>query len=721
MNKYLFSFLLALGFFIIGIFTLSDYGINWDSPNHMLRGQAFAQFALTGKKTFDYSDSISPVFVGPLEFVSRYYFASIEYLDKKVSFPQRLLLRSSHEALEKEANQSLSFYKYQSWNGDYLLKTDYGHLPMADFFAALSNRFFYELTNILGDTESYQLMYLLFSSIGIFIVSLFAFEIVNSSFSSSGKSYSYLAAAIAGFSLGLFPLFFGDSHFNTKDTMQASFFAGSIWAFWHVIKDNKKIYYFTFFAFIAAALGIKWNIIFIPFILIPWLFLIRKTAYFHNWFKIKDLLKYGVFGIIFIFIFLTAVSPPSWLDPIGRLIKTFDYYKIIGVEANTIQPEGFILPFGNTYPFLLIVAQTPLIIIIFLLIFIFSKKSKDLLKTNLLLTLWFLVPIIRISLPNMFIYSPFRQIMEIIPAMAVIAGIGAVYIIQNLEFRIKNYGLGIKLLKPLFIILYSLFLIVPIIRLHPNENAYFNMLAGGIKGAQEKNLIDWTLTNGNIYKQGVLWLNNNAENNANLAHIDGTMYSISPLWLRDDISLSPDHFSGFSQKGEYIIKLFNPLNPPVFASRYPEVFLHPVHIINVDGIGLLYIYKNDKEHSIINLSNEKKTTQFKVQPVSSQNGDHLEVDLGKNINITRIEVLDSSGKCYKESREAIGFLPEEKIDKGIKTSDLFVINEKTTDATHKKVTFFFPAEKAKLILIYPNDSSSCFAQGKILSVSYLSL
>ena len=43
-----------VAFLFIGILTLPHYGINWDTINHLPRGQAFLHFFLTGKN--DYSD-----------------------------------------------------------------------------------------------------------------------------------------------------------------------------------------------------------------------------------------------------------------------------------------------------------------------------------------------------------------------------------------------------------------------------------------------------------------------------------------------------------------------------------------------------------------------------------------------------------------------------------------------------------------------------------------
>lgn len=44
MKKLFLPILLSLVFLIAGILTVDDYGINWDSPNHMMRGQDYLWF-----------------------------------------------------------------------------------------------------------------------------------------------------------------------------------------------------------------------------------------------------------------------------------------------------------------------------------------------------------------------------------------------------------------------------------------------------------------------------------------------------------------------------------------------------------------------------------------------------------------------------------------------------------------------------------------------------
>ena len=700
---------LALAFFIAGILTLSDYGINWDSPGHFLRGQALIQTMLSEKSNDDQSRLISPILVKPFEYISRYYFAAIEYNDYYIlpKLPDRILLKNRFEKLQSESGKRFSFYQYPAWDSQNFI---YGHPPLIDILSALSNRFFYQALGILGDIESYQIVSLLISSIGIFIVTLFAYDVTG----------SYLAGFVAGISLAFFPIFFAESHINMKDSSQAVFFTGAIWAFWHWIKDGRLRRFGVFIMFVALALGVKWNIVFLPIILIPWLLTIRKTEEFKAWFNLgslreaRSLGRLGIIGGLGIIVFLVAIWPYAWTHPFEVFTNVITYYIDQGVGKTLIQPLGFILPGGfNIYPILLFFTQTPEIILILggMGVIWGIRERRGNLKVVYLLLFWLLLPLIRLNFPGARTYGGLRQIMEFIPALAVLAGVGGGYLVRVIS---DKYSKGNKFLTPILLLVTCYLLLLPIINLHPNQNVYFNSLVGGLKGAKEKNLIDWTLTYGNIYKQGVKWLNEHVEKDANIAHLAGPDFAISPLWLRDDISISPNHFSSFDQKGEYILSLYNPLNPPVFVKRYPEKFLKPISQIAIDGVSLLLIYKNDERYNLLDQSSVKEMNKFIFQQKSDNFGDYWEINLDKKYQITRILVENVRDDCSGgfEINEVIFF---DTLD----PTQAFVLNEKKVTSQEGIIEYDFPAENARIIRIYPQNDRSCFANGKILSISYL--
>ena len=728
MKKYFTAFLVASAFFLAGVFTLSAYGLNWDTPYRLLRGQAFVPFFSTGQTSYKNEDTrTSPFLIKPGEFLSRINFLSGEG-PKPAKLSERPLPRLEYK--EYEQGSRTSFYKHSAWDPKYYLSGEEpGHLPLPEEGAAFFNRLFWGELGWFGDIESHQLFFVLISSLGIFIVSIFAFQITHSI--GSGQAGSWLAAVVAGLSLGLYPLFFSESHFNLKDPLQASFFAGSVWTFWNWVRSGKLGWFAGFGVFVALALAIKWNIGFLPIIVLPWLFLIRKTEQFNKWFKIKKLLISTFLFLLFTFLFLILIWPTSWQDPIGWLSYLPYFYFDNGIGTDHIQPEGFVIFGFNLFDLASFLTQTPEVVLILGGIGLFwgirgFKGEK--LKVGFLLVLWLCVPLVRTMIPGVRNYSGLRQIMEVLPAMAVLAGLGAEYINQKLKIKYQNYISRNKIL--LFDLLFCIFiftlLIIPIIRLHPNENLYFNAFVGGINGASKHNLIDLMVSYGNVYKQAAIWINENASKDSNLTILEGHDYALSPLWLREDISISPNHFSGLDKKGEYIFVLRSHHNQPSFARSYPEIFLNPVHQIKVDGVSFLSIYQNSEKFTKSKFKEESSTSDFKVHTVKYPGGSFIDLDLGQNLLVTRIILENASPICkdmynFALIDETITFIPEDE-NKNLQSAgledSLYSLQERKR-RDDGRVEYNFPAVKARLVRIYPKYQHSCFITGKISSVSYL--
>lgn len=681
---------LAAFFFVVGLLTVNNYGINWDEPARLLRGQAFLNYFLTGRQTFGLPARLSPIVIAPGEYVTRY--------DRLSEEGQTLALlpdipRPQEEFATKVASlgKRVSFYQDDVWSRYFLTYSAFeaGHLPLPEILGSISNRFFWGRLGVFGDIESYHIPYLVISAVGVVVVGLFAFDLTG----------SWVAALTACLTLGLFPVFWAESHFNLKDPLVASFYAGAVWMFWRWVKENKIRWFVGFILCVVLSLAVKWNIVFFPFIAIPWLFSIRKTPEFRRWFNPSKLLVLACVACVACVAFLLLIWPASWGSPVRALSDVVRYYTYIGSGGINVQPAGFMLPLGvNAYPAVLFFAQTPEVILLLVGIGIWgiaAKRRKDL----YLLLLWFFVPILRYSLPGMYSYGGWRQIMEILPAMAVISGVGMTLIP--------------KYIKIIIIIMFIL-IMSSLIRLHPNENTYFNSLVGGIRGAQAKNLIDPFLTYGNIYKEGAQWLNVHAEKNARVAVLDGRTFALSPLYLRPDISVSPYFFSRFERKGEYIfVTPINNVNEsPVFSYQYVRTFLRPVHEVSVNGVTILSIYKNDPAFLRPGFSRETPVAPVRKSFMRTPKYEYLELDLGKMYRVTRIVLKGVSPSCRPEApftsySDVVQFSPL--------LSDTYALAERDYDA-NGLLTYYFPAVQSQTIKIYPNTSPSCFVSSTVSAV-----
>ena len=711
MKRFL-PWVLAGAFFIVGVVTIKDYGMNWDEPARLMRGQAFVQFYLTGSPLSHLPDRTPPNLIHPKEYVTRYDFLAAEGPNTAVlpavSRPQAEFL-----AMLSSLERRVSFYQHDVWAA-YFMKYDpfeAGHLPLPEILGSLSNRILYQAWGIMSDIESYHVPYVLLSAVGVFVATAFTFDITG----------SWVAAGISGLSLALFPHFFGSAHMNMKDPEIASLFAGCIWVFWRWVKDNKVRWMIGFWIFFALSLAVKWNTAFLPFIFVPWLVTIRKTPEFRRWFRPKKLILLSGVACVACLAFLLLIWPVSWGQPITALWDVVKFYWTIGVsDTSKLQPDGFILPFGfNSYPFLLLLTQTPEIVLLLCLTALYGMVKKQVaafLNTRGLMLLWFLVPVVRYSLPHMHAYGDWRQMMEVVPALAVLSGVGGAYLLHISKPLIQKIILSIICI--LFIVV-----LADMIRIHPNENTYFNHFVGGIRGAQSKNLIDYYLTGGNVYKQGAAWLNAHAEKNAKVAILNGLTFALSPLWLRPDIAISPYYFSAFDQKGEYIFLLPSTMDKPFFAHKYIRRFLKPIHEITIDGVPILAIYKNDPAYSTPGYDHETAMTEFTKEYVSARAGDYLSIDLGRDVSMTGIELTHVPKSCHRTNNfaaleEVVLFTPASP-DKDFNIDDhTYVVMEKKA-ISEDSVRYLFPGDLTRYIKIFPQSKYSCFIDSTVSRVYIL--
>jgi hypothetical protein len=713
MKKFL-PWILAGVFLIVGIATIHDYGINWDTPQRLMRGQAYDYYILTGSLRYPGGPDgrTSPLLFVPGEFATRINFLSGEQL-KPAVLPVRPLLYTEYEA-SGELSRRESFYKHYAWDPYYYRDGEEpGHPPLPENIATVFNHVLWGKLALLGDIESYDVFFILVSAFGIYIVTLFALEITG----------SILAATIAGFSMALYPIFFAESHFNLKDPLQAAMFAASVWALWHWVKTSRLRWCIAFVGFVMLALGIKWNIGFLPFIVIPWFISIRKEEAFKQWFNIKKLLCIAAISFVVIAVFLVAIWPSAWPNPVRWLEWIPQFYVDTGTGTDNIQPAGFILAGGwNVFVILSYLIQTPVVILVLAGVGIYRVLRKENtvgLRPGVLLTCWCMVPLLRTVIPGMRNYSGLRQIMEIVPATALLAGIGMDYLIRI------THGVIQKLIK---IILFISFIVLigTLIRLHPNENLYFNTFIGGIPGAAKHNMIDTMISYGNVYKQAVAWLNTNVSANANVAILEGYDFALSPLWLRPDISISPYHFSGLDRRGEYIFVIRHHNAQPNFARMYAQTFLTPAYEVKVDNVAFLTVYQNSNYYVKKGFEKELEDTHVQARTIPYPGGTFTDINLGSNRRVTRITIAHTSPACtYKNNfaiiDETVSFFPEDanhRLQQTTIADHLYSLQERKK-LGNGDVEYYFPAERASLIRIIPKSKYSCFIGSTIVSVHYI--
>ena len=585
------SIFLGIFFFVAAFFTLTDYGINWDTINHLPRGQVYLRYILTGKR--DFSE------------LPRY---QAYWQDPRDILPDEVIRESDTPAR--------SFYQHDAFNFDWYMQIDgSGHPPVSDILSSVFNRVLFGHLKIVNDIDSYRVYGILLAAV---LVGVLYYWVAG--------TYGWFSGLVAAASLALYPLFWAESHFNTeKDVPEAAYLFFFVYSFYQGFTQRKWKWILASGIFAGLALGTKLNVIFSVFIIVPWVLLYMKGKIFKRE-NFNLILTSFIAALIGIAIFY-GTWPYMWQDLVAGTEKVFGYYKQIGTTSSS----GI-----SVYPMFWIAITTPLTILsLFLagLIKILTNIGKDKTFLGIILILGFAVPVIRVILPGANIYGGIRQIMEYIPFMAAIAGVGAGYLVQRLQT--KNLGY-------LLISFGFLSLLTALIRMHPNENAFFNILIGGLKGAKERNVTSWGNSFGGAYRQGFKWINDHAEPNSKLVYANELMPNAPWIWVRPDISFSNTSRSGFLRYGEYAITLtYEGTSTRSYYDAYLENLMIPVYESGVDGVPIVKIWKNDSGHA---KEGYKKIVEIRNLGIKSDNGEKI-IDLKKNYNLSHIKANFSQKNC----------------------------------------------------------------------------
>lgn len=658
-KPFYFSLFVALIFFVICFITIRDYGVSWDEAIHFRRGQAYLHYYLTGRS--DYS-----------------------------SLPSYNLQGTNGDP-EKQPYPKRSFYQNDYHNGEFFFKDDAGHPPLGDILAATLNYVFFQKLGLLSDIDSFHLFNILTSSLLVFCVAYFA-----------ATTFGIFVGLIAILSLISYPLFFAESHFNIKDPAQAAFFSLTILCIYKFLELKKYIFMLGAFLGLTFSLGIKFNIIFLPFIVIPFAYLNFKRL--KTELRKKKFYTYLTVGVVMSLIIFIAFWPYLWANPISNLYSVLKYYKEIGSGFN-YQPSNFYILGFNFFPPLWILYTTPPVVLLLMFIGVISayiNRNKYHYVTILWL-LWFFIPVVRASLPGFSIYGGIRQIMEFLPAMSLLVGLGAFQLIKITEKNIPKYK-GIVLIALILIFFYPIFVII---KMHPYQNIYFNQLIGGLSGAKQVNFPSWGNSLGSPYLQGIEWLNKNVERKAKVALIQGTPANAPLIFFREDINFDNSNWSGINKDGEYLMDLiFNDTGKSFhYAWEYVDKFLVPVYEVKVDNVAILKIWKNDSLHTGKQylLKEEDLTEKLEKEVL----GKAVIINLKKTYLLSRLKMSFPLNNCEQIKNSYI----ETSIDNNnwVREKDEIPFRQVGYEFNLKdnNLTYFFPGTRAQYIRFVVDSESSC--------------
>ncbi len=601
MAKMKITFLIGSIFFALGLATLTNYNINYDTINHLPRGQAYLRYIVTGKR--DYSDLPKP----------------IRYWQK----PESLFIDT--EASKKDIVKR-SIYQNDSLTYDYFLEYDGdGHPPLSDILSSGFNIILFQKLRIINDIDSYRVYGLILASALVGLVYWWGASL-----------YGKIPGIVAAIVIASHPLFWSHAHFNTeKDIPETAFYSFFIFSFWRGITTKSKKWLLVAGLFFGLALGTKLNIIFSFFIITPWLFyyvfsnIPSEKKVITNFFKNNFVFLLTFFSIPIIgLIILIASWPYLWSDPVHGIMRMFGFYKSLGLAKSD----------ANTYALQTIIYTTPIIVIVLSIVgFVTSilRNSNEKDKISMLFILWLLVPVLRVSIPGTNIHGGVRQIMEFVPAMAMLSGLGAKSVLKFLTKKTSSY------IAVLIILLPFVTHIANLTKIHPYEQLFFNSFMGGLSGAKEKDFPFWGETYGEQYRLAVEWLNNNAPENSELVFVYELMPNIPPIFLRTDFVFSNVLRSGFLKRGEYAVTMLNKgTQDRSYYDMYLENFLKPVYVANVNGVPILKMWKNDEAHL-----KKPWIERLDTKAVAKVSDSSLLIELFEEKSLSKLEIDYTEKQC----------------------------------------------------------------------------
>lgn len=668
---------LGLIYFLLGVLTLPRYGINWDTINHLPRGQAYLHYFLTG--SHDYSD---------LPEWKKYY-----------QNPRSLGVDAD---VGNENLTGRSMYQLDATTFDYYMEHDGdGHPPLSDILSSVFNRVLFGQLRLINDIDAYRVY-------GVFL----AAALVGLTYYWMASVYGGFSGIVAALALATYPLFWSESHFNTeKDIPETVYWSALMYCVWRGISDKKPKWILLSGVFFGLALGTKFNILFAILVVGPWLLWVYGGEYLglkkKNLRKFigekKKLLVAGVLAPVIGFMIFVATWPFLWVDSVNSLMGVIGFYKTIGVTTNidprfvgrwkiNTYPIKWIL--YTTHPMVLVLAGVGVLVAIYLFV---VKKEKN--SAALMFLLWFMVPIMRVISPKATIYGGIRQIMEYVPAMALLAGLGGWFLWKYIK---ENNVLGGMVLFLMFIPIF-----VRMVSIFPNENVYFNFLVGGLSGAKAQEMPAWGNSFGAAYRDGVAWINENAEKDARVVYAFELIPNVPSIFWRQDLSVWNKQRSGYLRLGEYAITLTSQgTESRSYYDMYLNRFLDPVYETKVDGVSILKVWQNDEAHL------KRSVDEELVSAALEKTDSGIRFELSEPRNLSRLELKYLEKNC----NPALGIYVQISMDgknwarlPGSLPNDWLIpeIGQQPMDGGFIEP---FVGQKAKYIEIVMNPVDACLSQ-----------
>ncbi len=439
--------LFFLSFFLVGLVIFKNFGLSIDEPFHRTTG---------------------------------YYWLYILSKDIIPSSNYHIYLKNLLDEME--------------WSQDFLAGYYQAYGPFFDLLTAIIE----QVIGIETSKEAFQLKHLL-TFLTFFISGIYFFKLVNERFNNNFFSLFLVFLYFTS------PRIFAESFYNCKDIIFMSFCIFSISHFFSSFKNFSlnHLLFFSLFAAIATqirVMGILLILVYIIFVF--WEVIENRKEIKKNYSKI-------LICIISYFVFLYALWPFLWADPVGNFIEAFLTFSNYDWNLKVFYLGEYInannLPWHYSIVWIFVTSPTFYIISFLMgLTYIFKIFFKNLTsldqnqnnklwkndnqKKDFFMMFFLISPVVSIIFLNSTLYGGWRHLYFIYPSIIYIMALGLEYF----YFKIKKFiNFKIILVCILLLIILNLH---NLIRFHPYQHIYFNPF---IKKIANKNFeIDyWGLAN----------------------------------------------------------------------------------------------------------------------------------------------------------------------------------------------------------------------------------
>lgn len=326
--------------------------------------------------------------------------------------------------------------------------------------------------------------------------------------------FKHWAMALVGVGMLLCsPRIFADSFYNSKDIGLLSAFVIAVYTLTYYLKKptwKRALVHGAVSAFVIA-------------VRLPGLTIIGLTVgfslldtFFHQprrplGVSLRGLLVY----IISVFGFVIAFWPYLWSDPIGHFLHALRSMSSYTFGGAVVRYTGRDMPVTDIpwhYPLVWVGTTTPFVFTVLFLAGAGSilqrcvrniRHAYQQYRDDCIYIAWFVSPILAVILLGSPIYDGWRHLYFIYPAFVLVAVVGIERILQ-LSGKLSSIKRKSILVFLAFLLVVTIARVIYyMIRYHPYQHLYFNVLVGGMAEVKRNFVLDyWGLT----YREGLTYI-----------------------------------------------------------------------------------------------------------------------------------------------------------------------------------------------------------------------